>query len=231
MRNIKVVFLDAGGTLFRPYPSVGEVYSRVALSHGVVLDPKLIETRFHDAWHARNGLASLTGTSNDKIERDWWHGLVHEVFSHELASFKSFEEFFTELYDYFATADCWRLFDDTLPTIEALKEKGFRIGMISNWDHRLMSIVAQLGLADYFEHIFASSAVGVPKPGRLIFSKAIEAFGISPDQGLHIGDSLEEDYYGAQRAGLHAVLLDRPRKAYNGVTRVETLRDLLPLIS
>jgi putative hydrolase of the HAD superfamily len=231
MQPIKVVFLDAGGTLFRPYPSVGEVYSRVALAHGVALDPKLIESRFHEAWHARNGLASLTGTSNDKIERDWWHGLVYDVFAQEMASFKSFGDFFDELYDYFATADCWRLFEDTVPTLDALKQKGFRIGMISNWDHRLMSIVSQLGLTPYFEHIFASSAVGTPKPGLRIFTMAIEAFGIAPDQGLHIGDSLEEDYYGAQRAGLQAVLLDRQRKAYNGVSRVETLRDLLPLIS
>ena len=43
---------------------------------------------------------------------------------------------------------------------------------------------------------------------------------------LHVGDSLEDDYHGASRAGLKAVLLDRHRKAYNGVTRIETLLDL-----
>ena len=52
--------------------------------------------------------------------------------------------------------------------------------------------------------------------------------GTDAKQSLHVGDSLEDDYHGAQRAGLKAILLDRPRKAYNGVVRIETLQGLLP---
>jgi putative hydrolase of the HAD superfamily len=230
MPKIKAICWDAGGTLFRPYPSVGEVYSRVALKHGVNLEAAHIERRFHDAWHARNGLASLAGLSSDKIERDWWHTLVQEVFSRD-AVFKDFAAFFTELYDYFATAECWRLFDDALPVLDTLKATGYPMVIVSNWDHRLFSIVNQLGLNSYFRQIFASSTVGVAKPGRVIFDKAIEALNVEPGEALHIGDSLEEDYYGAQRAGLQAILLDRPHKAYNGVSHIRSLHDLIPLLS
>jgi len=81
--------------------------------------------------------------------------------------------------------------------------------MISNWDHRLFSIVEGLGLTSYFEQVFASSAVGVAKPGVGIFRRAVETLGIEPTRAMHLGDSLEDDYLGAKRAGLQAVLLDR----------------------
>jgi putative hydrolase of the HAD superfamily len=258
MPKIKAICWDAGGTLFRPYPSVGEVYSRVALKHGVALEAVHIERRFHEAWHARNGLASLASLSSDKIERDWWHALVKDVFepltptsprlpasrrtSGDLSplrgegervrgSFENFDAFFTELYDFFATAECWRLFDDALPVLDTLQAAGYPMVIVSNWDHRLFSIVKQLGLENYFREILASAAVGIAKPGRGIFEKAIAALNVEPGEALHIGDSLEEDYYGAQRAGLQAILLDRPHKAYNGVSHIRSLQDLIPLLT
>jgi putative hydrolase of the HAD superfamily len=247
MRRINAVFFDAGGTLFRPYPSVGAVYARVAAQHGVPVDPGHVEKVFHEKWHERNGLTTLAGLSSEKIEREWWHALVRDVFGN-LGEFRDFEAFFQELYELFARAECWRLFDDTVPVLNQLKEKGMRLAIISNWDHRLFSIVKQLRLSEYFEQVTASSAVGSAKPGKRIFETALAGMRISAAEGLHVGDSLEDDYHGASRAGLKAVLLDRahppsptggpvPRrlrdrqlKAYNGVVRIESLHQLPDLI-
>src|SRR5438552_2356374 len=127
--KIKVVFFDAGGTLFRPYPSVGAVYARVAARHGVRVDADRVEKLFHEKWHKRNGMTSLKGQSSEKIERDWWRRLVKEVFGSPLLSppkeaegndgspFRDFDAFFRELYDLFARAECWRLFDDAVPVL------------------------------------------------------------------------------------------------------------------
>jgi len=161
----KVIFFDAGGTLFRPYPSVGVVYARVAAEHGVQVEAEVVEKAFHKHWHQRNGLSAVAAATSEKIERDWWYALVRDVFGN-LGEFDDFDGFFQELYDLFARAECWRLFDDTLPTLEKIRAKGYRMGIISNWDHRLFSIVEQLGLSDFFEQVTASSAVGVAKPGR-----------------------------------------------------------------
>lgn len=144
--------------------------------------------------------------------------------------FRDFDAFFQELYDLFARAECWRLFDDTVPVLEELKAKGFRLGIISNWDHRLYSIVEQLGLSPYFEQVTASSAVGTAKPGKRIFEAALASMKTRASESLHIGDSLEDDYHGASRAGMKAVLLNRQRKAYNGVVRIDSLRHLQGLL-
>src|SRR5438105_3850159 len=135
LAEIKVVFFDAGGTLFRPYPSVGEIYSRVAAKHGVQTRAEDLEKLFHDVWHSRNGLASLAGATSDRIERDWWYSVVREVFSSS-APFADFEAFFSELYELFATAECWKLFDDALPLLNHMRQKNLRLGVISNCDHR-----------------------------------------------------------------------------------------------
>jgi len=269
MLRPEVIFFDAGGTLFRPYPSVGAVYARVAAKHGALVDADHVEKIFHEKWHERNGMTSLAGLSSEKIERDWWYGLVKEIFqpidsmggagAHRCAParsdpsksfipfdpsnpsdsillnpiepvgrehsgaplqfsspssqtpFRDFDAFFRELYDLFARAECWRLFDDTIPVLDLLKAKGLRLGIISNWDHRLFSIVDQLGLSSYFERVTASSAVGAAKPARRIFEAALEGMRIQPADGMHVGDSLEDDYHGASRAGMKAVLLNRPR--------------------
>jgi putative hydrolase of the HAD superfamily len=225
MRRTSVVFFDAGGTLFRPFPSVGAVYARVAAQHGVHVEAEHVEKIFHAKWHERNDLASLAGQSSEKIEREWWHSLVRDVFGN-LGQFKDFEAFFQELYDLFARAECWRLYDDTLPILNHLKSTGMRLAIISNWDHRLFSIVKQLGLSDYFEQVTASSVVGSAKPAARIFESALAGMRIPASEGLHVGDSLEDDYHGATRAGLKAVLLNRQRKAYNDVTKIESLQEL-----
>src|SRR6266581_955206 len=128
----KVIFFDAGGTLFRPYPSVGEVYARTAARHGVRVDAEHVEKAFHHKWHERNGMTTLAGLTSEKIERQWWHALVQDVFGN-LGAFDNFDAFFQELYDLFARAECWRLFEDTLPVLQQLKVQGLRLGIISNW--------------------------------------------------------------------------------------------------
>jgi putative hydrolase of the HAD superfamily len=229
-RRTEVVFFDAGGTLFRPYPSVGAVYAATARKHGVVVDAGVVEKAFHARWHERNALNSLTGQTSEKIEREWWYHLVKDIFQN-LDAFKDFDAFFEELYDLFARAECWRLFDDSIPVLETLKAAGYRLAIISNWDHRLFSIVEQLKLMPYFEHVTASSSVGISKPGKGIFESALKAMKIEAAASLHVGDSLTDDYQGATQAGLRAVLLDRHSKPYNDVVRIESLRELPALLS
>ena len=224
MRPKKIIFFDAGGTLFRPWPSVGEVYARTALKHGVMISAADVEKAFHEKWHLRNSVVT-EGATSEKIEREWWYRFVQEVF-HNVDAFEDFDVFFTELYDLFARAECWRLFDDTVPALDHLKEAGYRMAILSNWDHRLFGIVEQLGLSNYFETVIASAAVGASKPNRKIFEAALAAMKAAPEACAHVGDSVSDDYEGARAMGLQPVLIDRSARAYNGLTRMTALTQL-----
>ena len=206
--KIRAVFFDAGGTLFRPYPSVGEVYSEVAGRHGLRTDPAAVEKRFHEVWVARDGLARPDARSCEKEERSWWHGLVREVFL-GFGQLADFDTFFGELYDRFARPETWRLFPDTLPVVRELKKRGKTLGIISNWDSRLFGICEGLGLRPHLDFILASAVVGTAKPHPRIFREALKQAGVKAGEALHVGDSLEDDVLGAQGAGIHAVFINR----------------------
>ncbi len=104
----------------------------------------------------------------------------------------------------------WRLFDDALPCLRALRSLGLRLAAITNaaGDYQRAKLVA-LGLGSAFDAVLISGELGVAKPHRAIFRKACRVLGVSPAQAVHVGDRLDIDAKGARDAGLHGVWLDR----------------------
>ena len=117
--------------------------------------------------------------------------------------------FFPELYERFAQPDAWRVFEDVLPTLDALASRGIRLGVISNWDERLRELLRRLELHDYFEAIVISCEVGFSKPSPVIFGQASIKLGLPPPAILHVGDSLSMDVRGAEAAGFQSLHLRR----------------------
>ncbi|OGO50744.1 MAG: hypothetical protein A2148_03355 [Chloroflexi bacterium RBG_16_68_14] len=122
------------------------------------------------------------------------------------------------------------LFDDTLPALAALRQRGYRLGVLSNFTWRLPEIVRELGLAPYVEHVVVSARAGYRKPHPEIFRRALEAFRVEPSEALVVGDSLLADVEGARRAGIAAVLLDRSGAHDGHKPRIRSLAELLDLV-
>jgi putative hydrolase of the HAD superfamily len=198
--QIQAITFDIGGTLIQPWPSVGHVYAEVAARHGVRnVSAELLEARFKQAWQA---LRNFTET------RAGWEELVDEAFE-GLAAEPPSTTFFPELYDRFAQAEAWHIFDDVRPTLDALTARGIRLGVISNWDERLRELLRRLRLDTYFEIIIVSCEVGSSKPAPGIFAHAASRLGLPPASILHVGDSLEMDVAGARAAGFCPVQVAR----------------------
>jgi putative hydrolase of the HAD superfamily len=100
-------------------------------------------------------------------------------------------------------------FRDARPALERLKEKGYRLGVLSNFPPHLEETLEKYGLLRYFDFLVVSSLVGLEKPDPLIFRLAIEKAGCPLGQILYVGDDLHDDIRGAQAVGLRAVLIDR----------------------
>jgi putative hydrolase of the HAD superfamily len=219
---IKAVTFDVGGTLIEPWVSVGHVYSEVATRHGVKnITPELLNARFRTAWTARRSFGD---------SRADWEALVDEVFQ-GLAAEPPRTTFFPELYERFAEADAWRVFDDVLPTLKALSARGVRLAALSNWDERLRVLLDRLGLEVFFEAIIVSCEVGALKPSPVIFRQAVAKLGLPPEAILHVGDSFEMDVQGARNAGLASVQVMRqktPAPPADG--QISSLRDVLTMV-
>jgi len=205
--QIKAVTFDVGGTLIEPWPSVGHVYAEVAARHGLkAFSPEQLNVRFKDAWRNRGRF--------DYTRQDWAE-LVDEVFGNPVATAPG-GSFFAELYERFAQPDAWHVFDDVVPTLDALASRGIRLAVISNWDERLRGLLSRLNLERYFEALAISCEVGFPKPSRAIFQQAAADLDLRAGAILHIGDSFELDVEGAKAAGFHASQIHREAKEVSG---------------
>ncbi len=96
------------------------------------------------------------------------------------------------------------LYEDVIPTFDILASR-FRIGLLYNCN----SYPDRCGLKDRFAFVIFSQDVGVEKPDKRIFEIAAQRAGCQLNQLLHVGDSLESDVAGANRAGVRSVWLNR----------------------
>jgi putative hydrolase of the HAD superfamily len=203
LTHIQAVTFDVGGTLIKPWPSVGHVYAEVAARHGLEqVPPEALNRQFGAAWRALKGF---------NHGREEWAALVDQTFA-GLSVEPPSQTFFPELYDRFREPEAWQVFDDVVPTLHELASLGINLGIISNWDDRLGPLLERLGLSKYFEAIVISCDVGFPKPSPVIFEHAAKKLGVPPDSILHVGDSLDTDVAGAKSAGFEALLIDRELK-------------------
>lgn len=198
--QIKAVTFDVGGTLIEPWPSVGHIYAEVAARHGQKnLSTDALNARFRAAWKAQPGFAH---------SRLAWAELVDEVFTGLVPNAPS-RTFFPALYERFVEADAWRIFEDVVPALETLATRGFKLGVISNWDERLRELLRSLKLDRHFEAFAISCEVGSCKPSAAIFDHLAATLGVPAKAILHVGDSLELDVAGAKAAGFQALRIDR----------------------
>ena len=86
------------------------------------------------------------------------------------------------------------------------------LGVISNWDSRLVSTLENIGLARYFDFILPSAVVGSAKPDKKIFEEALRRSEVAPHEACHIGDEMRTDVAGAEGVGIHPILLDRDNR-------------------
>lgn len=214
---IKVVLFDVGGTLLHANPSVGGVYARVAARHGVDASGEILDERFKDAWGRHRQLGQA-------IEKAWWRKLVEDVFQGHAVP--DGDAFFEDLYESFRDPASWFVYPDVRPTLEALRQRGLRLAVASNWDERLPGLLESIGLLTWFERRFISFDLGFSKPDRRFFQAALDGMGVDAGETVHVGNDPEEDIRGAEAAGIRAYLIDRKARPLNS-RMISTLTEIL----
>jgi putative hydrolase of the HAD superfamily len=142
----------------------------------------------------------------------------------------SFDLFFDDVYEQFRDGRGWRLFPETLEVLEELRRRQYKLGVISNFDSRVYSVMKSLKILSYFDSITISSETGYAKPHPEIFRAAIRTAGVPGNRILFVGDNLEDDVQAGAAAGLHTILIDRQAR-YSGATAVPTIQNLRQLLN
>jgi putative hydrolase of the HAD superfamily len=120
-------------------------------------------------------------------------------------------------------------YDDAAPALRALRGRGVRLVVVSNWDWSLHEVLARVGLASLLDGVVTSAEVGSRKPAVAAFERALELAGVPAVRAIHVGDSFEEDVVGARAAGIEPVMICRDaRIVEDGVRTISSLRELTP---
>ncbi len=211
MRNGKVntIFFDAADTLFYIEKGLGNTYAQVAKKHGADPHPDNLRKAFSKAFTTAPPLA-FGGVSQEErkvLEKDYWKDIVETVYN-EVGMFEGFDAHFDELFEVFRSR-AWAIFPETKEVLNKLKDKNYKLGIISNFDSRVYDVMNNLEIHEYFDSFIISSEAGHAKPDPNIFHIALAQIGSDPKECIHIGDNIYNDFHGPRSLGIHALLLDR----------------------
>jgi putative hydrolase of the HAD superfamily len=125
----------------------------------------------------------------------------------------------------------FRVYPEVPATLRALRARGIRLVVVSNWDISLHDRLAELALEPLLDGAVASAEFGAAKPAPAIFAHALGLAGAGPEEAWHAGDSPEADVEGARAAGLVPVFVARHgQQAPPGVAAVASLDGLLSMV-
>lgn len=142
-------------------------------------------------WHTPEALAALRGELSPE---QFWVRIGAQV---GLAA----EESLTMSRDYWAGD---RLNDAAFTLARRARERGLRVGLLSNAYNDLGPELASHGLESLFDDVVVSALVGLIKPEPAIYTLACSRMGVVPQEVLFVDDS-RANVEAASRVGLHAL--------------------------
>lgn len=163
--------------------------------------------------------------------RDWWEtvsgNIAKGLAENGVCSLPDAEKAMKGLQDRFCDMSYWKLFPDTIGTLDALTSQGYSLALVSNHIPEAREIFNNLGLGAYFSRMVISSEEEYEKPHPEVLSKALGNF--SKDKTVLVGDNYFADVLGAIRFGMGAVLVRKPNvTGYNYYCK--TLEELPSLL-
>jgi putative hydrolase of the HAD superfamily len=225
MNDIKAVLFDAGNTLiWLDHPFIVELLREYGVETSM--------ERLMEAEYGAKLLMDRMAREKATDERARGRMFFAEIFRGVGLDEASFAAVAERMFARHAERNLWgNVRERTAETLDELRRRGYRLGVISNADGRAEEALEAVGLRAHFELVIDSGLVGIDKPDPRIFRLAAERMGVEPSQAVYVGDIYEIDVRGARAAGMEAILVDPLWKWDDrDCPRIRGIHDLLDLL-
>jgi len=199
---IKAVFFDWFNTLAHPEPDRHELFSQVAQELGVELpSQKLIRAIYEAESQVPAGAPPRWSEGKDEAPFIRYQEILSAEVGVKLPREVMLE--LTKRVSQMARSVTWVLYDDVLPAMKTLKQRGLILGLISNLT------IGTAGLESYLDFVVTAKEIGVDKPAPPIFLAALARAGVDASEAVYVGDQYQTDVVGARGVGIAPILIDR----------------------
>ena len=120
-----------------------------------------------------------------------------------------FSNYIPKLFKY--NVECVTAFDYTIPMIQDLKDKGYKVYYLSNWSAWTYDLLQEAGKFDFLKlmdgGVFSYDA-GYMKPNEEIYKILLNKYKINPEEAVFFDDR-EENIETANKLGIHGIHFPR----------------------
>ena len=112
--------------------------------------------------------------------------------------------------------------------LEKLSLDGVALGLVTSFDHRVINVIEELGIARFFRVTHTSDDSVFRKPDPRFFAEAAIKLGFPASEILVVGNDPLQDLVPARSAGMRALLIDRRLRGPQSPYLIRDLREVFP---
>jgi HAD superfamily hydrolase (TIGR01509 family) len=215
---LRAVLFDWGDTLFHA-PHAPEVIASFARSSGAQMSESRAREMWDEIWAVGKTPAEIAKGRDLSMEahRQVWMDLFSRLDGEVPGLSRA-------LYERVMDPHSWVPYADTRATLEAVRRRGLKVGVVSNVPADLRPVFAKHGLDGLVDSYTHSFEVGAEKPDPAIFLAAAKSLGVKPGETLMVGDHAVDR--GAERVGMSVFIL--PAEFDGEVRGLDRVLALLP---
>jgi len=136
-----------------------------------------------------------------------------------------------EFYDFYNSVEKhWVLDKPVLELFKHLKSKQISIGIISNFDNNLESVLEGLKIEKMLDFVAISAKIGLEKPDIELYKYAKKVYNIDVNTTIYVGDSYNLDYIPSKEAGFTSFLIDRGNNIAKKANKLQNLNEIIQMV-
>ena len=231
----KAIIFDVGDTLLEHYPSQKHIYAERLRYLGFDIDGSLEKDIANAITKAANEQIIKEQNGTPRMSDEDFEVMLDKAALGCVNLDKDEAEYLDKLNNLPMPKQEFRIIHGTTEVLQILKDRGFRLGIVSNHRVWLPDYLKEIGLSEFFETIVVSDIVGFEKPDIRIMQAALENLALNASDCLYVGDHAF-DVLCAKKAGIDCVWVTEPDNTlpdsvpYKEDYRIAKLQDLLNYI-